>query len=164
MKILLCLLVLISSCKAPDVDDLNPLEPYYNPAFSDDTTYARDDYMELVNNYRNDIGLDSFLYSDEIQREAEAHAKKMATGEVAFGHLGSGERCQILITELGPANLCGEIVAKGQDSASEVFASWMSSSSHRSKISSTRYTHTGLGMAKSSKGVIYWAQIFLEVL
>lgn len=164
MKLLLVLLFLLVGCKTPDVDGLNPLERYMTPQSKDDALTMRDEYLEMINDLRNKEGVDPLIYSEVIEEVAQAHADKMAKGLVAFGHTGSTARCQQIITEMGPANLCGEIVAKGQASAKEVFAAWTSSTTHKSKILNRRYTHTGLGISKSSEGVSFWVEIFLEVL
>ncbi len=119
--------------------------------------------MDLVNDHRLDLGLDSLIYSEEIERKAVEHSQNMANGSVAFGHTGSSARCSSIMTSLGPANLCGEIVAKGQKTPDAVFASWMGSSGHRSKIENSRYTHTGVSVIKNDSGVSFWTQIFLEV-
>lgn len=163
MKVFLLALFLLVGCETPNVENLNPLDQYLNPATKDETT-IREEYMGLVNTHRQDIGERALIYSAYIEGVAQEHSVNMASGKVTFGHTGSSARCQKIITELGPANLCGEIVAQGQDNASEVYKAWMSSSGHKSKIENGRYTHTGLGMAKNPKGVIFWTQIFLEVL
>lgn len=163
MKVFLLLLFLLAGCESPNVDNLNPLDRYLNPGTKDENT-VREEYMDLVNTHRQDIGVRALIYSAYIEGVAQEHSENMASGKVAFGHTGSSDRCQKIITELGPANLCGEIVAQGQDNASEVYKAWMNSSGHKSKIENSRYTHAGLGLAKSSKGVIFWTQIFLEVL
>lgn len=162
MKIIFALLFLIVGCKAPSVDNINPLEAYLDPQIKADPD-LREDYVQLMTNYRHDLGLPSYIYSKELELKAQEHSEKMASGSVAFGHTGSSLRCSELITELGSGNLCGEIIAKGQESAEAVLASWMSLTTHADKIMNPRYTHTGLGIAKSATGVIFWTQIFLEV-
>ena len=163
MKVFLLALFIITGCTTPDVADLNPLDKYLTPVSKDDAE-IKAEYLELVNAQRALIGVDALMDSSVIEEVADEHSKNMANGLVPFGHDGSSVRCQKIITDLGPAILCGELVAQGQDSASEVFRAWMSSSTHKSKIENSRYTHTALGMAKNSKGVIFWTQIFLEVL
>jgi uncharacterized protein YkwD len=162
MKMFLLLLFLVTGCKSPNVEKLNPLESYLNPQTKDDSL-IREEYINLVNSHRQNLGTRALIYSDYIEDVAQEHSENMAEGKVPFGHTGSSVRCQKIITELGPANLCGEIVAQGQDNAKEVFASWIGSLAHKSKIENSRYTHTGLGIARNSRGVIYWTQIFLEV-
>lgn len=163
MKAILLALFIITGCTTPDVADLNPLDKYLTPVSKEDSE-IKAEYLELVNAQRALVGVDALIHSSIIEEVADEHSKNMANGSVPFGHDGSSVRCQKIITELGPANLCGELVAQGQDDATAVYRAWMNSSTHKSKIENSRYTHTALGMAKNSKGVIFWTQIFLEVL
>lgn len=156
MKYLLLILLIVSGCKSPSVENLNSLE-------KDDSTVI-DSYLTLVNGHRHDLGINALIYSTEIELKAQEHSRNMANGSVTFGHTGSGVRCSAIITSLGPANLCGEIVAKGQNTSLEVFNAWMGSSGHKSKIENSRYTHTGVSVIKNDSGVSFWTQIFLEVL
>ena len=162
MKIIFLLLLFISACKSPGVEEVNPLETFLNPQLVS-TSELREKYLQLVDDGRRDLGLDSFIYSNELEKVAQEHSFKMASGLVPFGHTGSTQRCSLIKTQLGAGNLCGEIIASGQDTPEGVYKTWTSSPSHESKIVSSRYTHTGLGIAKSEKGVIYWTHIFLEV-
>jgi len=122
-----------------------------------------DEYIELVNTHRRDLGLRALQVSPYIDLAALDHSQKMADKTIPFGHTGSATRCSLIINAIGSGNLCGEIVASGYKTPQSVFEGWIKSPTHKSKIENTRYTHTGLGFAKNSTGVIYWTQIFLEV-
>jgi uncharacterized protein YkwD len=165
MKKLLLLLLLVS-CKTPKVDDMNPFESFFdmNIEASSKAIQGQEDYLEMVNSARAEIGLRGLINSPEMEGLAKEYTQKMATEVLPFGHDGLSYRCALIRTAIGPANLCGEIVARGYESATEVFALWMLSDSHRSKILGPRYTHTGVGSFKNEAGVTYWTQIFLEVL
>lgn len=121
------------------------------------------EFMDLINQHRIDIGLRPLLHDDAVGNLASKHSLDMATGAVAFGHLGFSERCLEAKSLLGGGNLCAENVAMGQKSPSSVFTSWMNSLGHRSNIEQSRVTHTGFGFAQSSSGVYYWTQIFIEL-
>lgn len=164
MKIIFLSFLFLVSCKNPAGNNFNPLESYLNPDSGEDKLSVIEEYAQLVNDYRHDVGLNALRYSKEIEGEAQLHSQSMATGGVAFGHTGSSSRCKKIITAFGRGNLCGEIVAMGQKTPKEVFKAWMNSPAHKSKIDNSRYTHTGVGFAKNAKGAIYWTQIFLEVL
>jgi uncharacterized protein YkwD len=162
MKFLLLLFLMITGCKSPSAENLNPLDNYRNTASQDELTLI-EDYFTLMNGHRHNLGINALIYSREIELKAQEHSRNMANGTTAFGHTGSGARCSSIMTAIGPANLCGEIVAKGQNTSLEVFNSWMGSSGHRSKIENARYTHTGVSVIKNDSGVSFWTQIFLEV-
>lgn len=119
--------------------------------------------MDLVDQHRQTLGLPAFLPSEEIEIETRTHAENMAKGLAPFGTAGSLDRCARIKTSLGMGELCGEVVAKGQKTPVEVFTTWMSSSSGRSKIESGRFTHSVLSVVENADGVKYWVQIFLEI-
>lgn len=123
------------------------------------------EFMDLVNDHRNKMGLKRLRYSKDIELTAEIHSRRMAQKKIPFGHMGSKIRCTYVTKamEVRPGSLCGENVAMGQDDAKEVFDAWMNSPSHRGAIEDARYTHSGLGFYEDILGRIYWTQIFLKV-
>jgi uncharacterized protein YkwD len=121
------------------------------------------EFMDLINQHRIDIGLHPLLNDEGVGNLATQHSLNMATGAVAFGHLGFSERCLKAKSLLGGGNLCAENVAMGQKSPSAVFTSWMNSPGHKANIEQSRVSHTGFGYAQSSSGVYYWTQIFIEL-
>lgn len=121
------------------------------------------EFMDLINQHRIDIGLRPLLLDEAVSHLATQHSLDMATGAVAFGHLGFSERCLEAKNLLGGGNLCAENVAMGQKSPSAAFTSWMNSPGHRANIEQSRVTQTGFGFAQSSNGVYYWTQIFIEL-
>lgn len=121
-----------------------------------------EEFMELVNNHRRNIGQRALIHNSDLGDIATKHSLDMANGTVAFGHTGFSSRCSEGRNALGGGNWCGENVAAGQRDPEAAFTSWMNSSGHRANIESTRATHTGLGYAKSSSGKYYWTQIFIQ--
>lgn len=128
----------------------------------DPTLTITEEFMELINDHRQSIGLDPLLHVNGLGEIAEGHSEDMAKGIVAFGHTGFSSRCSAGRAVLGGGNLCAENVATGQKTVKAAFSSWMNSSGHRANIENDRLTHTGFGYSKSSSGVMYWTQIFLE--
>ena len=53
----------------------------------------------------------------------------------------------------------GENIAKGQNSAEKVIASWMTSQGHRENILHGSYGSIGV-CARVENGVVYWVQLF----
>lgn len=121
------------------------------------------EFMTLVNNHRKSIGLKTIKHASGMAAIAYGHSEDMARKAVSFGHDGFSSRCSEARTEMGGGNLCAENVAMGQQTAQAVFTAWMNSSSHRANIENSRVTHSGLGLAKSSDGTIYWTHLFLEL-
>lgn len=165
MKILILMLFFISACKTPTTENFNALDSYLDLDLSESKTLGalNTEYMDIVDLHRRSQGLRSFLEEDDITAEAQKHAENMAQGLVPFGTSGSLERCTRIKAVMGQGATCGEILAKGPDTSEEVFTLWMKGISSRARIESTKFTHSGLGLAKSSDGTEYWVQIFVQV-
>lgn len=56
----------------------------------------------------------------------------------------------------------GENIAMGQPTAQAVMTAWMNSTGHRANILNPQYNEIGVGVAKTSSGVIYWTQEFIR--
>jgi len=56
----------------------------------------------------------------------------------------------------------GENIAMGQRTPKEVMDAWMASSGHRRNILSPTFTQIGVGVAKDSRGRLYWTQMFIK--
>jgi uncharacterized protein YkwD len=56
----------------------------------------------------------------------------------------------------------GENIASGQENATQVMNTWMNSSGHRSNILNSTYNQIGVGVARDSKGNLYWVQMFIR--
>jgi uncharacterized protein YkwD len=124
---------------------------------------VKEEYLEILNNHRKNLGLSPLKYLGEIEDEAIDHSQKMAKKLRWFGHLGWRQRCAEIKKRLETGNLCGEIVAHGQQSAHEVFEAWFHSDPHRMVMEGESYTHTGIAYAVDEWGNKYWTQIFLEI-
>ena len=182
MRYVFCLLLLVCACNkgssssspGNQTEASSPTHteaPVINDGPADDTVVdvpldskaqMTEDFMTLINDHRVSIGLDPLEHLSGLQEISERHSEDMAKGTVAFGHTGFSSRCALARSVLGGGNLCAENVAMGQKTIQAAFNSWMNSSGHRANIEQARVTHTGFGFAKSSTGVWYWTQIFLE--
>lgn len=56
----------------------------------------------------------------------------------------------------------GENIAMGQQTPAAVMNAWMNSPGHRANILNPQYNEIGVGVAKTSSGVIYWTQEFIR--
>lgn len=66
------------------------------------------------------------------------------------------------IATIYPNCPAGEDIAAGQISAIQVVRDWMNDPPHRETILGN-YNHVGVGVAKSSRGVLYWVADFVLV-
>ena len=55
-----------------------------------------------------------------------------------------------------------ENLASGQGTPAQVMNTWMSSSGHRANILNSTYNQIGVGIARDSKGKLYWTQMFIK--
>ena len=56
----------------------------------------------------------------------------------------------------------GENIAKYQRTPAEVMNAWMNSAGHKANILSSSFNKIGVGVAKDSKGNLYWTQLFIR--
>ncbi|WPU63658.1 CAP domain-containing protein [Peredibacter starrii] len=165
MKILILSLFFLVACKTPTTNDFNPLDSYLNISTGGLSSLGAmgAEYMDIVNVNRGNLGLPAFIDSDAIEAEATKHAENMAKGLTPFGTSGNEERCARIKTAMGQGVSCGEMVARGPDTPEELFALWAKSDSSRTRLMSTKFTHSAIGLAKDASGNEFWVQIFLEV-
>lgn len=128
-----------------------------------DTFSINQDYLLMVNDHRISKGLRPLNYHFIIEEIAKSHSKGMALHTRTFGHMGFSIRCRRLKNRLARIHKCGELVAMGQKNIKAVFKSWISEPKHLEEIEQVQYTHTGLGIAKDERGVMYWTQMFVEI-
>jgi len=96
-----------------------------------------------------------------ISAEAEKHSQRMASGELPLGHDGFLSRVQNITSQLGSVRESAENVAYGVLSAKEVVSNWISSPGHRQNMEGN-FNLTGIGVARNSKGVIYFTELFIN--
>jgi len=118
--------------------------------------------LDLVNRHRTARGLPALVLDPRIAREARRHSAAMATGSRPFGHGGFPDR----VAALRPVMSCrssAENISSSQgylDPAPDVVRGWLASSGHRSNIEG-HYDATGIGVARSATGKVYFTQIFI---
>lgn len=124
------------------------------------TTRVEEIY-NLVNKYRVKKGLRSLTMNEAICREAAKHSRNMANGTVSFGHDGFNDRFKKLTAAIPGANAMGENVAYSMGDAEHVVDNWLNSPPHKKNIEGD-YDLTGVGIAVSSSGQVYYTQIFIK--
>lgn len=156
--ILMGLLIGTLSCGKNNSSGSKALSPYREEAR---TGALERDYFLLMNSHRATRGLPALQYSLSIEGVAAEHSTYMSGGPGRFGHRGWQDRCRRL-NETHRSENCGEIVAMGQETSKDVLNSWINSPAHREMIESPDFTHTGVGIKRNERGVIYWTQMFIE--
>ena len=117
--------------------------------------------LRYVNKHRTDMGLKPLIMNDVISRGAEDHSKNMASGKIPFSHIHLDERVAKINKQLNQeATAWAENVASGRNTAQGVVDMWLKSPGHRENIEGN-YNMTGIGIAKSPDGSMYFTQIFI---
>ena len=129
------------------------------------TTSQEDEVIRLVNVERSKQGLQLLTKNWELCRVARYKSPDMAN-KGYFSHTSPtyGSPFKMMETFGIRFSSAGENIAYGQRTPQEVMNGWMKSPGHRSNIMSPSYTQIGVGMAKNSKGVLYWTQMFIKPL
>lgn len=127
----------------------------------DDAQIAKEIFV-LVNTYRQKKGLTPLKYSDAAAAEAQTHSNRMAKRLVPFGHAGFDGRFNRLKRKLPRMMGCAENVAYGAATAQAAVDMWLHSPGHKKNIKG-KYTHTGIGVSRNRKGVLYFTQVFIRI-
>ena len=117
------------------------------------------DILRLVNRHRQSLGLKPLQLDGFESSIAAGHSRDMATGRTAFGHDGFKDRVKRIRKRNPGIRVSAENVAMGQMSAGEVVDGWLHSPGHRRNIEGD-FKLTGIGLARSRRGQIYFTQIF----
>jgi uncharacterized protein YkwD len=120
--------------------------------------------FSLINHYRTTNGLPPLTWDGAIAKEARAHSKDMATGEVDFGHEGFHERVSRLKSVMAGLQGAGENVymTDNPDHVARIAVMrWLQSPHHLENIRGD-YNYSGLGVWQDKDGAIYFTQIFVK--
>jgi uncharacterized protein YkwD len=119
--------------------------------------------FDLINAERRHQGLPALVYNAQLDRMAKIQAENMAyfqkmahtIPEAQLPTLGDRARY------VGyPFGRLAENVALGYPTAETVVQGWMNSSGHRRNILDGSVEETGIGIARSSGGGLYYCQVF----
>ncbi|HEX8492486.1 MAG TPA: CAP domain-containing protein [Pyrinomonadaceae bacterium] len=121
--------------------------------------------FELVNTERARKGLRPLVWDAELTRMARIYSEKMARQNF-FSHTapdGEGLRERSRASGIVGFKRLGENLAfnKGfADAAGSAVVGWMRSEGHRDHILDREFTRSGLGIATSAEGRVYFTQVF----
>jgi hypothetical protein len=120
--------------------------------------------LDLVNAHRNALGLSQLRSSPTLTSAAVWKARHMAK----YGYFGHDDPAPPIarsafdrIAACGyPGNQVGENIAVGFRTPGTVMQAWLLSPGHRANIEAPSWTVTGVGVAQSTTGAVYWVQDF----
>jgi uncharacterized protein YkwD len=118
---------------------------------------------ERVNTYRRTHGLAPLTLDGSLSRLAEEHSRRMASGEVPFGHDGFEERARTIRRSMAYRRVAENVgYERGYaDPASQAVQDWLRSPPHLANVTGD-FALTGIGVAADEAGRYYFTQIFLE--
>jgi uncharacterized protein YkwD len=153
-------IALVAGCTLPPGTTPSPSTPSTAPS----TLGARESRIfDLVNAERRRQGLPALVYNPQLDRMAKIQAQNMARfqkmahviPESSLPTLGDRAR------DSGyPYARLAENVALGYPSAETVVEGWMASKGHRANILQRDVNETGIAIARSSAGGLYYCQVF----
>ena len=113
---------------------------------------------ELINEIREENGLEPYAISEALSSKARLKAKDMKDNHY-FSHTSPTYGSPFsMMQHFGITyRSAGENIAMGYRTAAAVVNAWMASASHRANILSTRYDTMGIGHTDG-----YWAQWFIR--
>src|SRR5262249_33273772 len=117
--------------------------------------------IRLTNQERQNAGLKPLVEDAKLTRAAQDYAALMASLQ-QVGHDVGGHSFAQRVTDagiLGPSG-AAENVNNYSPTAEDSVRYWMSSEGHRANILNPNFTQIGVGVAYSSTGVPYYAQMF----
>ena len=154
---LLCLV--ITSCSKEDSVEVEAAKYDIDLALAQrNDSQMSSEILSLVNDHRASIGLPALKIDTQYASAfAVDHTEYMIDKE-QINHDNFGYRSEG-IKYHDNAEVVGENVAYGYDTAEAVVNAWLNSPGHKAIIEGN-YTHTGFGVMKCVKGRSYFTQLF----
>lgn len=127
-------------------------------------TEAEAKMLRLINDLRDDRGLDPLQLSQPLGRAAELKARDMAQ-ENYLAHISpEGQGPEELLDQVGYTynTAIGENIAAGRRSAEGTFEQWLNSPEHREIMLGEQFSAVGIGRAHNPEAKYdwYWAAEF----
>tara|TARA_R110000772_G_scaffold16183_1_gene46204 strand:- start:40 stop:600 length:561 start_codon:yes stop_codon:yes gene_type:complete len=154
---LLCLV--FTSCSKEDSIEVETAKYEIDLSLADkNDDQMSDEILRLVNDHRLSIGLPTLIIDTQYASAfAVDHTDYMIEKE-QINHDNFGFRSEGIKFH-DNAQVVGENVAYGFNTAEAVVNAWLNSPGHKAIIEGN-FTHTGFGILKCAKGRVYFTQLF----
>ncbi|HXH31454.1 MAG TPA: CAP domain-containing protein [Bacteriovoracaceae bacterium] len=120
------------------------------------------EFLAAVNAHRALLGFSALTYTVAIDPVAQSHSQNMSSGAVPFGHDGITTRCQQIYPLVTGETGCSENVAAGYEDPQLLLRDFLNSPGHRANIERQNAKYTGLGLYRSTAGMQYFTQLFIQ--
>jgi uncharacterized protein YkwD len=153
------LAVVAAGCVPPVVSDPSPASEA--AGLHRASTESR--IFDLINAERRRQGLPALAYNEQLNEMAVIQARNMARFQKMSHVLPQanlptlGDRARYVAYPFGRL---AENVALGYPDAETVVQGWMTSKGHRANILNSDVVETGIAIARSSAGGLYYCQVF----
>jgi uncharacterized protein YkwD len=156
--------LIVAACAVPVVGSAPAPAPSPSPATRSGRLGATESRIfGLINAERRHQGLPPLAYSEQLSEMAVIQAKNMAHFQ-KMAHV-IPEASLPTLTDRAryvayPFGRLAENVALGYPDAETVVQGWMTSRGHRANILNSDVAETGIAIARSSAGGLYYCQVF----
>lgn len=143
------------SCSTPEEASIESIEIVqdYDYNESEETT------LNLINRYRDSIGLNKLDKINHISYKSYEHTEYMVETNV-IGHANFAQRQANLHAALGALKV-GENVAFNYNSPESALKAWLKSINHKNNIVGD-YTHFGISIRENEIGQKFYTNIFIK--
>lgn len=133
------------------------------PSTPNDIKALEEEVIRLVNVERSRAGISTLTENEELRNIARLKSQDFVDNNY-FSHNSPtyGSPFEMLDRFNVNYTAAAENIASGQRSALEVMNTWMNSPGHKANILNTSFNQIGVGIARDSKGKLYWTQIFIR--
>ena len=152
---------LVADCAVPVAGAAASSSSVSSSPSSFSATEAR--IFDLINRQRRQQGLKPLVFNPQLDRMAKIQAENMARFQ-KMAHTIPDASLPALTDRARYVDYryyrLAENVALGYPNAEAVVEGWMSSSGHRHNILDREVAETGIGIARSAAGGVYYCQVF----
>ena len=117
----------------------------------------------MVNLYRASLSLTPLVHHPAVAAVAQAHAEAMAAGTAPYSHAGLEDRLERIAIRVRTQAVGENLAAIPRGTVSPLHRAverWIASDAHRRTMEGC-FELTGVGLARSPRGVLYLSQIFV---
>ncbi len=158
LPLLVLLTVFSYSCSTDSIDE--NVDALSNSLIIPEAKTVEIQILELINNYRLNMGLNPLENMDLIKAQAYTHTEHMVI-ENEVSHDNFFERSNFLKANAG-AKVVSENVAYGYTYAESVVDAWLKSESHRKNIEGD-FTNFDVSAEQNNSGQWYYTNIFIKI-
>ncbi|WP_367753242.1 CAP domain-containing protein [Flavobacterium sp. WC2430] len=157
---LITVIFTLNSCSS-NSSEANPVEAKSEVVVNYTYTASEIEAMDLINEYRVSVGLNSLEKINHISYKSEEHDKYMITNNVV-NHDDFVARSENIIKVLG-AKTVGENIAYNYNSPQAAVTAWLNSPAHKDNIEGN-FTHFGISIRENpTTGKKYYTNIFAKI-